>query len=124
LITANLLAWDPYYSSSEVFNMLVHIEDDNTNSSISSDPFRICPCENNHPDCHEPYVQFTVYPGETFHVSMVAVGQKDGTVPTTVRSRFTSFLNTSQHTGILNPFRYVQETFNMLLFFFTHTNSN
>ena len=36
------------YSSGEVFDMLVHVEDDeNTTPSISSDPFQICPCENN-----------------------------------------------------------------------------
>ena len=37
-------------SSGAAFNMLFHIEDDNTISSISSDPFHICPCENNHSD--------------------------------------------------------------------------
>ena len=39
------------YSSGEVFDMLVHIDNDNTSSSISSPPFRICPCENSRPDC-------------------------------------------------------------------------
>ena len=34
------------YTSGEVFNMLVHIETGNANSSISSYPFRVCPCEN------------------------------------------------------------------------------
>jgi len=36
--------------SGEVFNFISQYESDNTTSSISSDPFRICPCENNYPD--------------------------------------------------------------------------
>ena len=35
------------YSSGKVFNTLVHVEDDNTTSSISSLPLRICSCVNN-----------------------------------------------------------------------------
>ena len=39
------------YSSSEVFDMLVHFADDNnTTLTISSDPLQICPCENNLPN--------------------------------------------------------------------------
>ena len=39
------------YSSSEVFNIIVHNSDSdyNTTSSISSDPFYICSCKNNYP---------------------------------------------------------------------------
>ena len=70
------------YSSGEVFDMIVHIEDENdynTTSKISSDPLRICPCKNNLPDCSRswdyratvPYPH-TVYPGETFQISVVA----------------------------------------------------
>ena len=42
------------YRSGEVFDMLVHIEDNtdyNTSSNLSSDPLHICPCKNNIPDC-------------------------------------------------------------------------
>ena len=76
-----------FYNSSEVFDMLVCI-DENTTSSISSRPFRVCPCENNIPNCSEPmyHVPYTIYPGETFQVSVVAVGQRSGIVPTAVRS--------------------------------------
>ena len=76
------------FSSGEVFNMIFHIEDNNTNSKISSEPFRTCPCENNHPVCNK-YIGFetyTVHPGETFQVSVITVGQRNGTVPSTVRS--------------------------------------
>ena len=77
------------YSSGTVFDMLVHIEDDNTNSNISSLPLHICPCTNNFPNCRS-YFRYnyprTVYPGEMFQVSVVAVGQRDGTVPSRVIS--------------------------------------
>ena len=78
------------YSSGEVFDMIVNINDTdyNTTSNISSDPLQICPCENSLPDCNEDVHTFprTVYPGETFQVSVVAVGQRHGTVPSGVVS--------------------------------------
>ena len=79
------------HNSGEVFDMLVHKCDTNSTSNISSDPLQICPCENNLPDCgkwQSGYYNFphTVHPGETFHVSVVAVGQRNGTVPSTVIS--------------------------------------
>ena len=100
------------YSSGEVFDMLVHIENDNTNSSISSDPFRICACENNRPDCSKSDKSYTVHPGETFHVSVVAVGQRNGTAPTTVRGRLMVDAIWSHTTdmGNLHPLQYAQIT--------------
>ena len=87
-------------SSGKVFDMLVHIEDDNTNSSVSSDPFHICPCENNHSDCSVSSIYYTAFPGETFQFSIVGVGQRNGTVPAAVR-------------GTLNPsYEYFQQTNN------------
>ena len=91
------------YSSGEVFDMLVHIEGGSTTSSISSDPFRICLCENTHLDCIYSGTH-TVYPGETFHVSLVAVGQRNGPVPSTVRTRFNDATS-----SYLQPLQYSQE---------------
>ena len=80
----------PSYSSGKVFDRLVHNDDTDydTTSNFSSDPLQICSYENNLPDCRWPFYQFprTVYPGEIFQVSVVAVGQRNGTVPSTVRS--------------------------------------
>ena len=73
-------------SSGEVFDMIVHIESNNTISEISSDPFHVCPCENNISDCKNLTDRYSVYPGETFAISVVAVGQRYGTVPAAVRS--------------------------------------
>ena len=92
------------YNSGEVFDMLVHIEDDNKTSTISSEPFRICPCKNNFPDCSNPYIPYIVYPGEMFNVSMVAVGQRNGIVPTGIRSS----IDTSSIANLL-AFQYIQQ---------------
>ena len=105
------------YSSGEVFDMLVHIEDDNTNSKISSEPLYICPCKNNFPDfnrCNsDQYVphQRTVYPGETFEVSVVGAGQRDGAVSSTVRGTAKTNIIES-HTVNLLDYQYLQQTNN------------
>ena len=93
------------YNSSEVFHMLVQIEGANTTSNISSDPFHLCPCENNHPDCSKKNKELSVYPGETFQVSVVAVGQRDGIVPAQVISHVDK--------GRLVSSQYVQQTTKM-----------
>ena len=78
------------HGSGEVFDMLVHIEDDtdySTTSNISSDPFRMCPCDdNNHPDCSKSSEVLSVHRGESYQVSVVAVGQREGIVPANVTS--------------------------------------
>ena len=78
------------YKSGAVFDMIVKSNDSdyNTTSNISSDPFRLCPCENNLPNCNMDGYEFpyTVYPGEMFQVSVAAVGQRNGIVPSAVIS--------------------------------------
>ena len=75
------------YSSGEVFDMVfnIHNIDYNTTSKISSNAVHVCPCENNLPNC-SMLIEHEVYPGETFQVSVVALGQRNGTVPSLVRS--------------------------------------
>ena len=77
-------------------------EADNTTSSISSDPFHICPCENNQPNCSESIKTLAIYPGETVPISVVAVGQREGIVSSAVRS----YLDKDR----LLPSQYVQQT--------------
>ena len=98
------------YSSGEVFDMVFHIDNDtdyDTTSSISSDPLRICLCKNDHPDCSETWYHFprTVYPGEIFQVSVVAVGQRNGTVP----SRVISTIDNIQYRGSLRDSQNLQQ---------------
>ena len=66
----------------DVFDdMFVQYQGDNT-STISSDPFCICPCQNNLPDCSESNITLSLCPGETHYTgSVVAIGQGNGIVP-------------------------------------------
>ena len=72
------------YNSGEVFDKIFHNNGTiyNTTSNVSSDPIQICPCEHNQLNCSETqyYYPRTVYPGEIFQDSVVAVGQRNGTV--------------------------------------------
>ena len=93
------------YNSSQVFDELVQYQTDNTTSSITSDPFHICPCENNHPDCSKSNKTLSVHPGETIQVSVVSVGQRGGVVPAQVRSNLDR--------GRLLSSQYIQQTTKM-----------
>ena len=103
-------------NSGEVFNMLVHNNDTNhnTSSNISSNPLRVCLCENYLPSCPEVasrnHYNFprTVYPGETFQVPVVAVGQRDGTVA----SRVISMIIQGLHPAHLSDSQHFQQANN------------
>ena len=104
------------YRSGEVINTLVHFEDNtdySTSSNVSSDPLHICPCKNNIPDCRSRYFNplDLVRPGEMFHFSVVAVGQRDGTVSSTVRSTARTNAIEFQPVDILD-YQYLQQTRN------------
>ena len=89
-------------SSSKVFDMLFQYERDKTTSSISSDPFYVCPCENNSPNCSQSMKTLSVYPGETFNISVVTTGQGNEAVSALVRSRISN--------GSLVSSQYIQQT--------------
>ena len=89
----HLSGLDPHFSSGDVFDMLFQYEDDtdySTTSKISSDPLHLCVCKNNLPNCRGSRyynIPYPVYPGELFVlVPTVKVGQRHGTVFSTVRS--------------------------------------
>ena len=98
------------HSSGEVFNMILHDNETyyNTNSNISSVPIQICPCENNLPTCSKHRVSHTVYPGEMFQVSVVAVGQRNGTVSSEVIINLVKSVNQDH----LSDSQYLQKTNN------------
>ena len=79
------------YRSGEIFNEIFSITKDWITSGdvvISSEPIRVCPCFDGHPNCSQSDVTVTVYPGETFPVPLVAVGQRNGIVPSIIQSSF------------------------------------
>ena len=90
------------YNSSEVFDMLFQYGYDKKTSSVSSDTFRVCLCENEEPNCGNRNKTLSVYPGETFSVSVVTTGQGNETVPALVRSRIGN--------GRLASSQYIQKT--------------
>jgi len=61
-------------------NDIVHYEAPDRLSLISSDPLRVCLCKNNQPQCSLLHLYETRYPGETFSLPAVVVGDMFGTV--------------------------------------------
>jgi len=76
----------------------------NNLSLISSDPSRVCICEDNRPQCLEYTRNVSVYPGQTFNISAYVVGQYMGTTKGIV---YAKFLNKSP-TAHLNSLEYSQ----------------
>ncbi len=67
-------------------NNIQSIGDNGVNSSsiISSDPFVVCACNGSEPNCAMTSLSRTIYPGAVMQVSVVAFGQRNGTVPATI----------------------------------------
>ena len=77
------------FHSDVIFNKIFNITKRKNASrelGISSEPFRLCPCYYGHANCSQSEVTLTAYPGETFSVSLVAVGQRKGIVPSLIQS--------------------------------------
>ena len=66
-----LLSWVPSSSSDSRY-------------AIASDPIRICMCKDSFPMCNETDFPITAFPGQTYQIQAVAVGQRMGTVPSVV----------------------------------------
>ena len=49
---------------------------------------RVCLCIDSRPECGVTQYNISIYPGTTIRIPAVAVGQRFGTVPSTVNSRF------------------------------------
>ena len=111
----HLSGLEPYFSSGDVFDLLFQYEaetDYSTTSRISSDPIHLCVCKNNLPDCKGSRyynIPYPVYPGELFQLSVptVTVGQRSGTVFSTVRSTTGSI---DSHPVNLLDHQYLQYT--------------
>ena len=70
-----------------LFKSISNISDNSDNeSTISSDPMRICFCQNNLPNCTFEITELSVRRGEAFAVSALAVDQVGSPVPATIRS--------------------------------------
>jgi hypothetical protein len=56
--------------------------------AIASDPIRICICKSAFPMCNQTDFPIKAFPGQTFQLEVVAVGQRMGIVPSVVTAEF------------------------------------
>ena len=90
------------FTRSATFDTITDFRDQPPSMSlVSSDAIKICFCFAGNHNCSIKRQTFSKYPGEEFEISVVGVGQRDGTVPTVVLafSRMHKFRNSSQQTG-------------------------
>ena len=76
-----------WISTGRMFNKIFFFMKNSSDFSVvSSHPFKVCTCQNNYPDCETSVIKRQVYPGEQLTLPVVAVGQRNGTVPAAIRS--------------------------------------
>ena len=90
-----------YFPGGVAFNMWANASN---NSLISSDPYLVCLCVDNKPDCNQSKKSCEVFPGSTLLVPVVALGQRDGIVPGVIQTYPSDGialddLQTTQHTN-------------------------
>ena len=67
--------------------LLKYLLDESIANSISSDPFRVCLCNNSEPDCSISDHHIEAFSGEQLQLTLVGVGERNGTVPAVIQSR-------------------------------------
>ena len=67
----------------DIFKRLFQVDSTNNLTAISSDPLGVCFCDNSIPRCEERERKLSqaIYSGQPFNLSLVIVGQYNGTVP-------------------------------------------
>ncbi len=75
-------------SSGEIFDALTDITQEDSNSLISSDPDGACFCEGDKPDCENSSRSIDLFPGQSFQVPLMAIGQRNGVLPAVMRAYF------------------------------------
>ena len=103
-VNYKMILWRGTYQASVVDSLFHFHQPTQQLSLISSNPTRVCLCTNmSIPDCSITEHTITAYPGGTLTIPAVAVGQRFGTVPSTVHSNFVS-----GSSGRLLPQQYTQ----------------
>ena len=80
-------------------------------SAISSNPSRVCLCFGYQPDCNVTIYELELLPGQSFQIQAVAVGQRFGTVPSTV---FAAYENSSTEIDEVQQVQHVGKTCTIL----------
>ena len=96
--------WLDGYETSDPFSSLDN--DREHPSEVSSDPIRVCICEQSTPNCNLTMKEMQVIPGETLIVQAVAVGQRNGIVPSLVKAQFKN--TDHDERGYLDETQYTQ----------------
>ena len=78
-----------------IFNSVTDFSEQSPSTScVSSDPEKICFCFDSIHNCSIKSLTFSKYPGEQFKISVIGVGQRDGTVPAVVQTQGNDFQKT------------------------------
>ena len=93
LAPSGFFVYNAAFMGQIIFDYISYIEPQNTTSLISSEAVNICFCVNNTFDCNSRKMTVFHYPGETLHISMIGLGQRDGTVPAVVFGHLASCSN-------------------------------
>ena len=77
---------------------------------ITSDPTRVCVCQNDVPNCNITYKKIIsgIYPGQTINIDLVAVGQRFGTVETNVYANLVQQSNSGSHNSKITEAQAIQ----------------
>ena len=79
----------------QVFNSVTDFsEQPHSSSYVSSDAEKICFCFDDVHNCSTKNLTLSKYPGEVFKLSVVGIGQRDGTVPAVVQTQFNNLQKT------------------------------
>ena len=65
---------------------VLNVSGQSGNSIVATDPRRVCFCEHSEPNCTKLFYSTEAFPGEDLTISLVAVGQENGTVPGTIHA--------------------------------------
>ena len=74
-----------YITGGVAFNMWANISN-YTDSLISSDPYHVCLCVDNQPDCNQSRITLEIFPGFSLLVPVATLGQRNGIVPAIIQS--------------------------------------
>lgn len=108
----------PFYETRNTLQMNVVFQiDNNSTSSISSAPERLCYCMDGKPICNFEEIDYVAhrnaYPGGSFTLSLVPVGQRNGTVPAVVhagvaygKAEFAPLQETQEINGTCTELKY------------------
>ena len=79
----NWLIWhkNVVEGNQELFSSVLKIKGNLSQSEITSESYKLCPCFKGIVDCNRYTPRLSVYPGNTFYIPVAAVGQFNGTSP-------------------------------------------